>query len=146
VSLKVSNAEGIRVSVDRMISSRSEDGGNWGMSSRETHQKILAELTGVGVNLNIFVFRLRNLTLALILPLYLKRPQGLDRTYQLVSVHENRKANMILHISFDSFPLKSNHEAHYPNIAYVVSGVLLSKHVMENSRRSWPDNNYKPTS
>jgi hypothetical protein len=26
-----------------------------------THQKILAELTGVGVNLNIFVFRLRSL-------------------------------------------------------------------------------------
>lgn len=29
--------------------------------SRLTYQKILAELTGVGVNLNIFVFRLRSL-------------------------------------------------------------------------------------
>jgi len=32
----------------------------------ETYQKILAELTGVGVNLNIFVFRLRSLYISLV--------------------------------------------------------------------------------
>jgi hypothetical protein len=76
------------------------------MEVKETYQKILAELTGVGVNLNIFVFRLRSLISVHFLALSLKGAGCSDVTYQLVSVQEKRKANMILPISDISYLLK----------------------------------------
>ena len=80
-----------------------------------TYQKILAELTGVGVNLNIFVFRLRSLISVQFRVLFSKGAGAMDGIYQLVSVHEKRKANMILLIS-DAAILQTR--TYYPNIAY----------------------------
>jgi hypothetical protein len=76
------------------------------MELNRTYQKILAELTGVGVNLNILVFRLRSLISVQFCVLFLKGAGGSYGTYQLVSVQENRKANMILTISDISYLLK----------------------------------------
>jgi hypothetical protein len=60
-------------------------------SQQTAHQKILAELTGVGVKRNIFVFRRINLDRGSAQSTYLA-----SQTHQFVSVHENKKANMVL--------------------------------------------------
>ena len=68
----------------------------------------------------------------------------MDGTYQLVSVHEKRKANMILPISDTTLYLIGR--TYYPNIAY--SSALLLHHDFggKDVRRFWLDNNYKPIS
>ena len=73
-----------------------------GKGRRGTHQKILAELTGVGVNRNIFVFR----RCSLVPSESTTHGKGI-RTDQLVSVQEKRNANIVLHPSASPRPIHS---------------------------------------